>query len=282
VRCLVAARHVVDDFRSLLALLDLLALRHRAFAVITPHVEVGVGTLLVVVDGLSALALFLLRIRELDDLLGAQANHVELNAREELAVVLVVLELLAFAIELEELRNVASHVIEAGGTRGFGTGAEHVPLEVEVRGVDARVVVRVVQGHVAERDRGFAPVLRLEVGTRASVLHFDILLLGLFVALGRLDVANVAIEGLHHALLHGREVFGLELLPLALLAGLPVLFVAGRSEALTLAVGLALVHLIVHFLVAEHRGIGGFAAYPSILVTTESNAGPHSSQRCWK
>ena len=66
------------------------------------------------------------------------------------------------------------------GLRRLDVRAEHVErLEVELRGVDADVLVGVVQRDVAEAERGLLPVLRLEVGARARVLHLDVAAPGL-------------------------------------------------------------------------------------------------------
>src|SRR5690606_12924788 len=133
-----------------------------------------------------------------------------------------------------------------------------------LRGEDARVLVRVVDRDVPESERGLLPVLSLEVGTRAGVLDLDVLLLGLRVTLLGRDVADVAVEGRDHALLHLGRGLRLELLPLALRALAIGLRGALRTQALALPVRVALVHLVVHLLVAEHRSVRGLRRIRSL------------------
>ena len=75
------------------------------------------------------------------------------------------LRLVALAVQLDEHRHVRRHVVEAGRARRLELEPEDVErLEVELRGVDADLLVGVVHRHVAEGERRLLPVLRLEVG----------------------------------------------------------------------------------------------------------------------
>jgi hypothetical protein len=77
-------------------------------------------------ERLAIAALVLLAVGQLDDLLRLQTLNVELDARQRLALLLVVLGLRTLAVELDEGGHVLAHLVEAGGARRFGTGAEHV------------------------------------------------------------------------------------------------------------------------------------------------------------
>jgi hypothetical protein len=121
----------------------------------------------------------------LDELLRLEAEDVDLDLVQDRALLGVLRGLVALAVELEELRNVLLHVVVARRLRHVL--AEDVDaLEIELRGVDADVAIRVVHRDVAEAERRLFPVLRLEVGTRAGVLDLDELLLPLRVARGGL------------------------------------------------------------------------------------------------
>src|SRR5690606_2142141 len=62
------------------------------------------------------------------------------------------------------------------------------------------------------------------------------------------------------------HLFGLELLPLTLLGFAVFLTCALWPQAFALAIGIALVHLVVHFLVAEHGGISCFRSVRTLRV----------------
>ena len=110
--------------------------------------------------------------------------------------------LVAGAEHVDELGNVRDHVVEARRAVRRAVEREHVDaLEVELRRVDRRVVVGVVVRHLLEAGGRLFPVLRLEVEAAARVLDLDELLLPVGVALVRVDVANVPVEGLDHRLL---------------------------------------------------------------------------------
>ncbi len=161
---------------------------------------------------------------------------------------------------------------------------EHVErLEVELRGVHADVLVGVVEGHVAEGQRGLLPVLRLEVGAGAGVLDLDVVVVGLFVTRRRLDVTDVAVEGREHALLVVGEVLRSELRLLRALLVRALVLPAGQVAA-ALLVGAVLVRLGVDVLVTEHRRVRRLGAVGPVgsSATTESNAGPHLAQSFWK
>src|SRR5262249_43827444 len=104
-RGLIPTGHVVHDLVGLFALLRFLVLAERLLAVIAPHLEVGVRALLVVVERLAIIPFFGLGVRELNGLLGRQTLNVEFDARQKLALFLVVLSLGAGAVELDEGGN---------------------------------------------------------------------------------------------------------------------------------------------------------------------------------
>jgi hypothetical protein len=135
-------------------------------------------------------------------------------------------------------------------------------LEVELRRVDADLLVGVVDRDVAEAERRLLPVLVLEVRAGARVLDLGVLGLRVLVASAGLDVADVAVEGGDHALLRGRELLLLELRLVRRGARLATLRVT-RQVAGALLVRAALVLLGVDVLVAEDggvRGLGGLGA----------------------
>ena len=112
-------------------------------------------------------------------------------------------DLVAGAEEVDELGHVRDHVVDARGARfGVPWNVEDVDaLEVELRGVDAESLSEWFVRDVLEAGRRLLPVLRLEVEAAARVLDLDELLLPVGVALVRVDVADVPVEGLDHRLL---------------------------------------------------------------------------------
>src|SRR5262249_52816081 len=156
-----------------------------------PHIEGrGRGLLVLLRRGLAA------AVRGLDQLLSAYTLEVALDAEQDAALLGVRLLLAALAAALAEVRALRVHLVEPRAPCPRDAAAEHVErLEIELRGVDAHVLVRVVERDVAERDRRLLPVLGLEVGPAARVLGLDVLLVRLFVARRRLDVADVPVEG---------------------------------------------------------------------------------------
>src|SRR5262249_53074966 len=133
-RCLEGACRVVRDFVALLGL-RLLPVVHRVLAVPTEHLEVRRSALLVVAERVLAAAL----VGDLDELLRLEAEDVDLDLVERGALVRVLRRLVALAEELEELRNVLLHVVEA--RRLLELPAEDVDaFEIELRRVLRGVV----------------------------------------------------------------------------------------------------------------------------------------------
>ena len=225
----------------------------RAFAILLPQLEVRLRALLVLLRSLGAAG-----VGRLDEGLRLQTLDVALDAEEGAALLGVLLLFAALAVEIDELRDVVGHVVEARRVARLDVVGEHVErLEVELRRVDPDVFVGVVQRDVAEGERGLFPVLRLEVRTRAGVLDLDVVVVGLFVTRRRLDVTDVAVEGRDHALLVVGEVFRSELRLLRRLR-LALFALAAGEVAAALLGGAVLVHLGVDVLVTEHRRVCSF------------------------
>src|SRR5690606_22038328 len=98
-------------------------------------------------------------------LLRGETLHVELDAGEELTLLLVLLKVSALAEVLDELRHVRRHLVEATRTRRLRLRTEDVEsFEVELSREDTGVVIRMVERDVTETESSLFPVLSLEVG----------------------------------------------------------------------------------------------------------------------
>ena len=249
---------VVEDLLVLLA--AVLLLLAGVLAVLLPQFQEQTGRLFVEFDAVRRAGVCLL-----DQFLGLEALDVALNAEQDVALLGVLLSIITFAIEADELRNVLFHVVVTRGSGRVELAAQDVErLEVQLRRVDPGAHLVVVDRHVTESLGGLLPMLRLEVGAAAGVLDLDVLLLSFFVALGRLDVANVTVERRDHAVLFFGELFRLELLGFALVA--LVALGTRRKVAAALAVRPVLVLHRVDVLVAEHRGERGFRCIGPVWV----------------
>ncbi len=230
----------------------------RGGPVFLPEFEIGLATLLEELERVVPPLVCLL-----DDALRSQALDVALHLREHGAGLFVLLHLVAAAEHVDELGNVRDHLVDARVPVRHAVEREDVDaLQVQLRGVDRRVVVRVVVRDFLEARTGLLPVLCLEVQTAACVLHLNELLDPVSVRLFRMDVTNVPIEGLDHRLLRVRHV----LRPVHVV-GVPLDVLSDtRQIPAALLVGPLLVLRQIDVLVAEHRRVRGLGRFRRVRV----------------